>query len=80
MKVMYTILMLLQPAQRHRDDDIVKILLLTIGSGNTNQTRFANQCFHRDHHGVKLEVCLCKRNRRDPGDYPLVTGWYEAVV
>ena len=77
---MYTLFMVLQPAQRHRDHNVVKILLLPIGSSQTDWTVFADPSFHRIHHGVKLNVRLRKRNRRNPGNNPLVIGRYEAVV
>ena len=77
---MYTVFMLLQPAQRRRDHNIIKILLLAVGSSQTDWTSFADPSFHRIHHGVKLDVRLRKRNRRNPGNDLLVIGRYEAVV
>ena len=77
---MYTFFVLLQPAQRRRDHDIIKILLLTIRSSQTDLPGFADSTFHRNHHGVELNVCLRKRDRRDLGNYLLVVGWYEAVI
>ena len=77
---MYTLFMLFQPAQRRRDHNIIKILLLAIGSSQTDGMSFADPSFHRTHHGVKLNVRLRKRNRGNPGNDSLVIGWYEAVV
>ena len=77
---MYTFFMLLQPAQRRRDHNVIKVLLFAVRSSQTDWTRFADPSFHRIHHGVKLDLRLRKRNRRNPGNDPLVIGWYEAVV
>ena len=77
---MYTLFMLLQPAERRRDHNFIKILLLTIGSSQTDWTIFAVPSFHRIHHGIKLNARLRKGNRRDPGNDLLVIGRYEAVV
>lgn len=71
---------LLQPAQRRRDHNVVEVLLLTIGSSQTDRTIPTYPSFHRFHHSVELNVRLCKRNRRDPGHNLLVVGGYEAVV
>ena len=77
---MYTLFVLLQPAKRRRDHNVVETLLLAIGSSQTDHTGFADLSSHRDHHGVKLNVRLRKRNRRDAGHDPLVVGRYEAVL
>ena len=77
---MYAIFVPLQPAQRRRDHNVIKILLLAFGSSQTNWTRSAYLSFDRKHYGVELDMRLCKRNRRDPGDNLLVVGWYEVVV
>ena len=80
MQLMYALFVLLQPAQRRRDHDIVKVLLLAIRSSQTDWTRSFCLSFHRSHHGVELEVRLGKRNRRDSGNNLLVVRWDEAVV
>ena len=77
---MYTLFMLLQPAQRRGDHNIIKVLLFAVGSSQTDGTRFADPSFHRIHHGVKSNMRLRKRNRRNPRNDPLVIGWYEAVI
>lgn len=77
---MYTLFVLLQPAQRRRDHDVFKVLLPAIGSSHTDGTRSACLGFHRNHDCLELNVRLCKRNRRDTGKDLLVVRWYEAVV
>ena len=77
---MYALFMLLQPAQRRRDHNVIKVLLFAVGSSQTDWTSFADPSFHKIHHRLQLNVRLCKRNRRNPGNDPLVIGRYEAVV
>ena len=77
---MYTLFVLLQPAQRRRDHDVFKVLLPAIGSSHTDWTRSASLGFHRNHDSLELNMRLCKRNRRHSGKDLLVVRWYEAVV
>ena len=77
---MYTLFVLLQPAQRRRHHDVLKVLLPAIGSSHTDWTRSACLGFHRDHDRLELNVRLCKRNGRHSGKDLLVIRWYEAVV
>lgn len=80
MQLMYALFVLLQPAQRRRDYNVVKILPSAIGSSHTDWTRSAYLSFHRDHHCVELEVRLCEGNRRNSVNNLLVVRGYEAVV
>lgn len=77
---MYTRFVLLQPAQRRRDHDVVKILFSAIRSSQTDWTRLADTSLYRNHDGAELNVRLGKRNRGNPGSDLLIVGWYEAVV
>ena len=79
---MYALFVLFQPAQRRRDHDVVKVLLLALGSSQTDRTSSAYLSFpfHTNYHSVELEMRLCKRNRRDSGNDLLVVRGYEAVV
>ena len=76
----YTFFVLLQPAQRCRHHNVVKKLLIAIGSSHADQMRFADLSFHRKHHGVELNVRSRKRDRSDSRNDLLVVGWYEAVL
>lgn len=80
MQLMYTRFVLLQPAQRRRDHDVVKTLFSTVRSNQTDWTRFADQSLYRNHDGAELNVRLGKRNCSDPGSDLLIVGWYEAVI
>lgn len=77
---MYTRFVLLQPAQRGRDHDVIKILFSAIQSSQTDRTRCAEPSLYRNHDGAELNVRLGKRKCRDPGSDLLIVGWYEAVV
>ena len=77
---MYTCFVLLQPAQRRRDHDVVKILFPAIRSSQTDWTRLAGPSLYRNHDGAELNVRLGKRNCGNSGSDFLIVGWYEAVV
>lgn len=61
-------------------NDIVKVLLLAIGSSYTDRKWTICTSFHRNHHSVKLNVRLLKWERSDSRkDFPII-GWYKAII
>ena len=77
---MYAVFMLLQPAQRRCDNDVVKVLLITVGGHYGDWTMSPLVGCYGDHPVVILNVRLCNRYCRDSAYDLLVIGWYEAVV